>query len=1407
MAIKFNPLSGNFDIDTDDHEQLKTLQGGIANNHAHYINFPTVAAAGSATATVGQFCYIEEKEALYRYCLCSAAADGDLVLTTGSGSHRWTMMQKVSRTQGDTGWINTDNAVLTELNSTTIRLALTGIGQISIRSIRYDVPIGNYDFVVSGPAGEKFVYFDDATLTLKSQNSFWDFQTQVPVALVFWSGTAILGVYTEFHGIRDTVWHAWAHLYFGSQYRTGLAATGLVQPDNNTNPNLDTVQYLWFTPGVIQDEDTTITVGSGNWTQTLGSGLTSADAAIIPFYYFNGTQVVPLAAMADRTPFIHAGGNTAPQWNNGGTLQAAVSGNYVVYHYFASPYINNRAVFARPHNAVFTSLITAQAARPNSLTWNEYNEVKHLYTAVFRVNTAWAPVPSHGCKIVSLQDFRTVAGSPANAVSPTSHSSLSGLTAPNAHPASSINVDFTKFRGNYLKYQDIEVQQALEDIDKGYEIDNLIKNPRAATDLLGSTTPHDVNTIAAEAGKTLMTVTVVGAGQAILGLQSFKLTGVVGNNGVAYWDLDSFDTFRVGKPIFVNGICRPISGYSAGNITFSIYNSTDAVDVAGTEVPVPNADHNFSMEFTPVAGKTYKLKAAQSGGGAIDLLLVDDLCVVKEQYPQGGDGQAKSWVASNCYLSNALVNYNGAYYRCVTQNNDAVFDSTKWELVTDARANREEITQTAHGFVAADVGRPVYLNGANYAFTDADVEATSEAVALISRYIDANKIEVTTNGRVNGIGTNAFESGSLPSIGAKLWLSTTTGKLHTSAPVTFGQYEVFVGYIARSGGGTCDVLFAPRKMSTVGSSITQNFVKNPDAELSATSNVESVDIVTVAAETSSPILGTRSFKLETNGNPQGRYIWRTKAIDSFYAGKGLQFAIKTRSVSGYAAGDFQAVVYEFASDNPTSATALEYTAQDIPVGDYQVKLNFIVESGKYYYPVVREKSGATAGRLLIVDDVKITDEKLPMASGQTDWISFTPTGSWTTNTTYTGRYKIIGDTAFYRISLNLSGAPTAALLSINLPFTINTTKLSLNNATIDILGVATIHDNGTTVYSGTVNYLNSTTVRVYVHKTLTGTNPVGVTTANVLSNTDPMTFAANDQIDLIFSTPIVGYSSNITLTDRATEEYASHDGSNVVVGPSGAIMPLTDLTDVVAYTITSGFTNIQPTDCFIFELQAGGVGAWVPQIFGIDTLQFNTGTTTSYGAGVDTTGSAVRLLRGRYARGTTAWSAAGISANTRWRVRKVSQGALTGVGPLESRYIKGVTDGSTPQKGFLGEVISATIGNTTFAVIDTTYTLASLALTEGTYIVSGNIYCSTAGTTRARVRGFITTSAVETASKYTGSHVSNDNIYDLQVTIPSRTITIPSGGGTVYIRGLASFTGTAPTTTGSAMFLEATRIA
>jgi len=108
------------------------------------------------------------------------------------------------------------------------------------------------------------------------------------------------------------------------------------------------------------------------------------------------------------------------------------------------------------------------------------------------------------------------------------------------------------------------------------------------------------------------------------------------------------------------------------------------------------------------------------------------------------------------------------------------------------------ITQASHGFTSADVGRPLYLNGSAYAFAKADIEATAEVSALISRVIDSNKFEVCLGGEVSSVGANLIVGGGFLTPGEVYFLSASeAGKISTTPPSVVGQISKPVG-IART---------------------------------------------------------------------------------------------------------------------------------------------------------------------------------------------------------------------------------------------------------------------------------------------------------------------------------------------------------------------------------------------------------------------------------------------------------------------------------------------------------------------------------------------------------------------------------------------------------------------------------
>lgn len=171
------------------------------------------------------------------------------------------------------------------------------------------------------------------------------------------------------------------------------------------------------------------------------------------------------------------------------------------------------------------------------------------------------------------------------------------------------------------------------------------------------------------------------------------------------------------------------------------------------------------------------------------------------------------------------------------------------------------------------------------------------------------------------------------------------------------------------------------------------------------------------------------------------------------------------------------------------------------------------------------------------DNVKITPDFALPGVPVTDWITFTPTGTWVSNTTYTGRYRRVGDTMELDVALTLTGAPTSTPLIINLPpgFTIDQAKTTAGGTDKPLGLVLIIDASAGDEYAGLVRYNTATTFGPRVGNA-GSTSLKGDPITQVL----PMTFAVSDTINVTASFPIIGWSSNLSMsTDTDTRVVAA----------------------------------------------------------------------------------------------------------------------------------------------------------------------------------------------------------------------------------------------------------------------------
>jgi hypothetical protein len=351
---------------------------------------------------------------------------------------------------------------------------------------------------------------------------------------------------------------------------------------------------------------------------------------------------------------------------------------------------------------------------------------------------------------------------------------------------------------------------------------------------------------------------------------------------------------------------------------------------------------------------------------------------------------------------------------------------------------------------------------------------------------------------------------------------------------------------------------------------------------------------------------------------------------------------------------------------------------------------------------------------------------------------YTPTGPFTVTTTYTGQWSRDNEDILIDLDIEFSAAPTGTNASFThaqilngLGLTVDTTKLPNVANTVIPCGTWSILDSGVTIYGGPA-VVSNTTVDLY-------------TAAGVLvTKTTPLTFGAADNLSMSIRLPITGWSSNVTMADRAVEEYAfntssitaagASDTTSFGYGPNGT--PFNAINSTSAFNTTSfrcQFTTpIQATDSLSFEYQ-DGVGRWVPLSTGWDATTMTNQADSIYGIqllGVTGQPSQVDVSFGNKGRrpNTGAATAYGANGDTwsgltsrRWRVRKVSGGAQVGY-PISSANIVGRVDGNAPATGMVGQVVSFDTSSLTIQTSATTKNVATITnLPAGTWALFAGV--------------------------------------------------------------------------------------
>lgn len=491
--------------------------------------------------------------------------------------------------------------------------------------------------------------------------------------------------------------------------------------------------------------------------------------------------------------------------------------------------------------------------------------------------------------------------------------------------------------------------------------------------------------------------------------------------------------------------------------------------------------------------------------------------------------------------------------------------------------------------------------------------------------------------------------------------------------------------------------------------------------------------VTMLCSNSSPIRGTLSAVISKDANNrQGVGYSFDFTISNADNGitAGVNFELLTSA--NYVSGDMVFYIYDVTNSiliTPRSVSLPALPSYGKFFSDYGLT------AGTSYRFILHIATTSALAYTVTLDTMVNTTTRVAVPGPViSNWVSWTPTGSWNTNVTYSGKYRIVGNVAEFQVTLTLTGAPNAADLTVSLPsnLTIDTSSLPTLGAYTTSLGVTRIYDNATAGYVGGVVY--TTTTAVYITHSTSGTN------LGIVNATTPITFASGDAISARFTVPVVQFlGSSSNFGPGASIEYLSTDFSAfaAVRTSLGTALPTTtpagtnEQIDMGALPWLSAQQSIDSVD---IEIQQAGTGPWLP-LPNADIAILTFDGTNYIGLGILYTGGTYKMIRGKYrAAGSGTW--ASIAAGTRYRVLKARPDSpvgqlLAGTDGREGLYkagqAPGLTTGIAIPSLYVGEMpgtLSSGTGGFTYKTNTTTNwtnsaaSVVSYTLNKGVYIVS-----------------------------------------------------------------------------------------
>jgi hypothetical protein len=279
--------------------------------------------------------------------------------------------------------------------------------------------------------------------------------------------------------------------------------------------------------------------------------------------------------------------------------------------------------------------------------------------------------------------------------------------------------------------------------------------------------------------------------------------------------------------------------------------------------------------------------------------------------------------------------------------------------------------------------------------------------------------------------------------------------------------------------------------------------------------------VTWTASASGPLRGVQSFVLTKDAaNRQGEGVGTDFDIDNADLHSVLSISFDATTSANYVDDDVIVYIY-----NTDSAELIEPVPIELKAGESGTfNAQFQTHATDNSYRLIFHVSSTNANAYTVkIDNIRVGPSERNFGVPVSDWQSYTPSSSWSTNTSIDGQWRRIGDSMECQVDIQLSGAPDAATLTFDIPsgYTIDTSKVAAASTDRGVFGSAHALDFGGTFKNANVVYSDTNSVKI-----ISDGGSVG------WSNTVPVTWGASDQITAIFKVPISGWGSTVQMSDQ-----------------------------------------------------------------------------------------------------------------------------------------------------------------------------------------------------------------------------------------------------------------------------------